>query len=440
MWFQRSQEVVLMMRRRFWAVAGLILVVALVLTIAFHGSRRGESVEAAPGPPAAQVVRVERGNISHVLTLAGQFQPYQVVEVHPKVSGFIRKIFVDIGDRVHKGETLAILEIPELQAQYQGTVSEVARSRDEITRAKHEVARAESEHSAIHSDYERMKETAQAQPGLIAQQELDDAQAKDLASEAQVDAAKAAYSAAEQGAEVARAHNQQVGALQSYAQVTAPLDGVITWRYADTGALIQTGTNSNVQSLPIVKLSQSDLLRLRVPVPEADVRFVHVGDPMSVRVDALGRSFSGKVVRFTRNISPSTRTMDTEIDVPNRDLNIDPGMYANTQLQLDHAENVPTLPVEAVVDENGRKVVYAVDSDNRIHIRPVALGLQGSVLDEIRSGVQIGDRVILGGQNKYQDGEEIQPVLNSRTRHDVTRQAGGEIDLHDQNSQQGGEQ
>ena len=428
------------MRRRLWVVVGLVVVLAFVLALVFHGSHHADAVEAAPGPAAAQVVRVEPGNVSHVLTLAGQFQPYQVVEVHPKVSGFIRKIFVDIGDRVHKGETLALLEVPELQAQYQGTVSEVARSRDEITRAKHEVARAESEHNALHADYQRLKETAKAQPGLIAQQELDDAQAKDLGAEAQVDAAKAALSAAEQGSEVAQAHSEQVGALQSYTKVVAPLDGVIIWRYADTGALIQAGTNSNVQSLPIVKLSQSDLLRLRVPVPEADVRFVHVGDPMSVRVDALGRSFDGKVVRFTRDISPSTRTMDTEIDVPNRDLAIDPGMYANTQLQLDHVENVPTLPVEAVVQQNGHSVVYAIDRDNRVHIRPVVLGLQGSLLDEIKSGLQAGDRVILGGQSKYQDGEQITPILASRTRQDVTRQAGGEIDLHDQSSDQGGEQ
>lgn len=428
------------MRRRLWVVVGLAVVLAFILAAVFHGSRHGEGVEAAPGPAAAQVVRVQRGNISHVLTLAGQFQPYQVVEVHPKVSGFISKIFVDIGDRVHKGEILALLEVPELQAQLQGTVSEVARSQDEIVRAKHDVTRAESEYNALHSDYQRLVQTSKAQPGLIAQQELDDAQAKDLSAQAQVDAAKAAYSAAEQGAAVAQAHHQQIGAMETYTRVVAPLDGVIIWRYADTGALIQAGTNSDVQSLPIVKLSQSDLLRLRVPVPEDDVRFVHVGDPMSVRVDALNRSFGGKVVRFTRDVSLATHTMDTEIDVPNKDLAIDPGMYANTQLQLDHVENVPTVPVEAIVQENGRDVVYAVDSDNRVHIRPVVPGLQGSLLDQIKSGVQLGDRVILGGQSKYQEGEQISPVAASRINQDVTRQAGGEVDLHDQNSEQGGEQ
>jgi multidrug efflux pump subunit AcrA (membrane-fusion protein) len=119
---------------------------------------------------------------------------------------------------------------------------------------------------------------------LIAQQELDDAQAKDLSSEAQVDAAKSAMAAAQQHANAARSDNQRIAALENYTNVTAPLDGVVIWRYADTGALIQGGTNSNDQALPIVRLSQSNLLRLRIPVPEDDVKFVQVGDQFALRV------------------------------------------------------------------------------------------------------------------------------------------------------------
>ena len=100
--------------------------------------------------------------------------------------------------------------------------------------------------------------------------------------------------------------------MENYTNVVAPLDGVIVWRYADTGALIQSGTNSNDQDIPIVRLSQSGLLRLRMPVPEDDVRYVHVGDPIQVRVDAIGRSFTGKIVRFTRDVNFETRTMETE--------------------------------------------------------------------------------------------------------------------------------
>jgi RND family efflux transporter MFP subunit len=420
-------------------VAGAALSATIGITACNSGS--GSSQADAAVIPSATVATVQRGNISQVLTLAGQFQPYQMIDVHPKVSGFIRHIYVDIGDRVHQGETLAVLEVPELAAQLQGTVSAVAQSGDEITRAQHEVARAESEHAALHADYQRLADTSKAQPGLVAQQELDDAQAKDLSSEAQVDAAKAALAAARNGAAVAKADNQRVSAMQNYTRVVAPLDGVIVWRYADTGALIQAGTSSDVQSLPIVRLSQSGLLRLRVPVPEDDVQFVHDGDEMQVWVGALNRSFTGKVVRFTRNLNLETRTMETEIDVENKDLTLDPGMYANTQLQLAHVENVLTLPVEALVQQGRHETVLAVGSDNRVHVRQVTVGLQGSLLAEIRGGLVQGDRVILGGQEKYHDGEQITPVPTKTAASEVARQSGGMIDLHDdQSGSQGGTQ
>jgi RND family efflux transporter MFP subunit len=423
------------------SAAGSALVLAVALPIS--GCKTQATTAAAAVVPSASVARVQRGSISRTLSLAGQFEPYQVVDVHPKVSGFIRTIYVDIGDRVHKGQTLAILEVPELNAQLQGTVFQVAQSKDEIVRAQHEIASAESQHTALHADYNRLAQASKAQPGLIAQQELDDAQAKDLSSEAQVDAAKAAFSAAQQGAEVAQADNQRVAAIQQYTDVKAPLDGVIIWRYADTGALIQSGTGSDAttQSLPIVKLSQSGLLRLRVPVPEDDVRYVHIGDQMQVRVDALGRSFTGKVVRFTREVSPETRTMETEIDVENKDLTLDPGMYANTELQLQHADGVLTIPVGALVQQGGAQVVYVLDSGNRVRIRPVQVGLEGALLAEIQRGVQQGDRVIASAQDRYRDGEQVSPVLQASPSSDLTHVSGGMIDLHEQaGDEQGGSQ
>ncbi len=389
--------------------------------------------------PSASVAAVKRGSIFRTLSLAGQFQPYQVVDIHPKVSGFIRSIYVDIGDKVHQGETLAVLEVPELTAQLQGTVAEVARSKDEITRAQHQLAGAESEYSALHADNVRLQGAAKAQPGLIAQQELDDAQAKDLAAAARVDAAKAALSAAKNGADVASADNRRISAMKDYTRVVAPLDGVIVWRYADTGALIQSGTGSDVQSLPIVKLAESGILRLRMPVPEDAIKYVHAGDEMQVRVDAIGRSFSGKVVRFTRNVNLETRTMETEVDVENKNLSIDPGMYANTELQLAHAQNVMTIPVGAIVDQGGRRVVYALDANNRVRIRPVRVGIEGSLLAEIQGGLESGDRVILSNQQVFQEGEQVVPVLQSTPAIDRTHQTGGMVDLHNEAAdEQGG--
>ena len=242
-----------------------------------------------------QVAAAQRGDIDHVLTLAGQFQPYQVVDVHPKVSGYMKKINVDIGDMVHKGETLAVLEVPELRAQLQQTVFEVQQSKDEITRAQHEIKRAEATHAALHAEYQRLLERLKGQPGLIAQQELDDAQAKDLSAESQVDAAKAADGRGQAARSAPpRPDNQRVQALQDYTNVVAPHGrrrGLALRRYRRA----DPGRHQLQQPGPAHRPALAErLLRLRMPVPEDDVQFVHVGDPMQVRVDAIGRSFTGK--------------------------------------------------------------------------------------------------------------------------------------------------
>ncbi len=379
--------------------------------------------------PSAKVAAAQRGDISHVLTLAGQFQPYQVVDVHPKVSGYMSRIYVDIGDVVHQGQTLAVLEVPELKAELQQTVFQLQQSKEEIAQAQNGISRAEAEHAALHAASERLKQAAEGRPGLIAQQELDDALAKDLSSEAQVDAAKAAMAAAQQHANAAQSDNQRIEALENYTNVTAPLDGVVIWRYADTGALIQGGTNSNDQALPIVRLSQSNLLRLRIPVPEDDVKYVQVGDQLQVRVDAIGRSFTGKIVRFTREVNFETRTMETEVDVENRDLSIAPGMYANTMLKLAHVTNAVTIPVEALVLNRQQETVYVLDNSNHVHIRNVTVGLQGSKLAEITGGLNPGDRVVVGGQDKYQEGEEVSPLLTASPASETVQESGGMIDM-----------
>jgi RND family efflux transporter MFP subunit len=425
------------MRKQTSSILAIGLAFTVTASIVACRTADSKSEARAAAVPSAKVATAQRGDISHVLTLAGQFQPYQVVDVHPKVSGYMSRINVDIGDVVHQGQTLAILEVPELKAQLQQTVFQLQQSKEETTQAQNGISRAEAEHAALHAASERLKQAAAGRPGLIAQQELYDAQAKDLSSEAQIDAAKSAMAAAQQHANAARSDNQRIAALENYTNVTAPLDGVVIWRYADTGALIQGGTNSNDQALPIVRLSQSNLLRLRIPVPEDDVKYVHVGDQLQVRVDAIGRSFTGKIVRFTREVNFETRTMETEVDVENKDLSIAPGMYANTLLQLGHVTNVVTIPVEALVLNGQQETVYVLDDSNRIHIRNVAVGLQGSKLAEITSGLNPGDRVVVGGQDKYQEGEEVNPLLTASPASETVQETGGMIDMKAETSDGG---
>jgi RND family efflux transporter MFP subunit len=402
----------------------------LLLIAIMSGCKAHDPANANDTPVAASVSVVQRGNISHVLSLAGQFQPYQVIDVHAKVSGYVRHIYVDIGDRVHAGETLAVLEVPELSAQYRGSQSEQQRSKEQINIAQHEISRAQASHGALQADYDRLLQASKAQPGLIAEQEVDDARAKADASQAQVDSARSTLSAAEQQSDVAQADMERYGALEAYTTITAPLSGVVIWRYADTGALIQAGTSSDSQSLPLIKLSQSDLLRLRLPVPEDAIGYIHDGDTVQIRIDALHRSITGKIVRFTRSVSLDTRTMETEVDVPNKDLSIDPGMYANTYVQLAHKENVLTIPLLAVQrNDSGKNTVLVVDSQNKVHQRTVELGIQGSLLAEVKSGgLEQGDRVVLGNVARYKDGETITPRLQPQPANDVMHEEGGMTD------------
>jgi RND family efflux transporter MFP subunit len=407
---------------------GLAFPVAATLVACRTAATKSEARAATV--PSARVAVAQRGDMAHVLSLAGQFQAYQVVDVHPKVSGYMKRINVDIGDIVHQGQTLAVLEVPELKAQLEESEFQLKQSQEEIARAQQEIKRAEALTSALHAESQRLQEAAATRPGLIAQQELDDAQAKDLSSQAQIDSAKAAMAAAQQHAQAARANNERVQALENYTTVTAPIAGVVVWRYADTGALIQGGTDSNDQALPIVRLSQSSLLRLRVPVPEDDIQYVHEGDSLQVRVDAINRSFTGKIVRFTRSVNFETRTMETEIDVANNDLSIAPGMYANTSLQLAHAQNAVTIPVEALVlNARNQQTVYVLDGSNRIQIRAVQVGLQGSKLAQIMSGLNPGDRVLIGGQEQYQQGEAVNPLLTPEPASETVQESGGMIDM-----------
>jgi RND family efflux transporter MFP subunit len=361
--------------------------------------------------PAASVAPITKGSLASVLRVAGQFIPYQEVDLHAKVSGYIRTINVDIGDRVHIGQVIARLEVPELNAQLAGTKAEERHSQSEINRSKSEVARAQANHVAIHAAYSRLLEASKQRPGLIAQQELDDAQAKDQNTEAQIEAAKAALEATEQQLGVSQADTLRVQTLSDYSIVVSPFNGVITKRYADTGALIQAGTASNTQAMPVVRVAQSDLLRLRMPVPEADVRYIEPGASVQVTIQAVGRTFTGKITRFTRSLDVGTRTMLVEVDVKNPDLSLSPGMYADTEIVLQRRDGVLRALAQAVIQDPAQPYVLVVNGAKKVERRNVQTGIQGQDEIEIKSGLAKGDLVIVSGQTNYQIGESVRPEV-----------------------------
>ena len=392
-------------KRILWIAVPLCLCLAIlvVLLLSHHGQAPVEQ------PKSAAVVAVTTGNLASSLTIAGQFEPYQEVDLHAKVSGYIRSIKVDIGDRVHQGEVLASLEVPELQDQLQGAEADVRHTQSEITRAQSEVTSAESTYSALHAEYTRLAQVSKQQPGLIAEQELDDARARDQQAAAQIGVAKASLDSAQQELGVSRSTSHRFQTLSNYEQIVAPFNGVVTMRYADTGSLIQSGTNSNTQSMPVVRVAQSDMLRLRMPVPESDVPYIRVGGQVQIKINATGRSFVGTITRFSRALDTNTRTMLTEVDVPNSDLVLSPGMYAETKIQLQHTDDTLTLPSQAVIQNGDQTSVLVVSADNHVERRSVTLGIQTANRDQILSGLRAGEQVIASGQSQYQPGQLVAP-------------------------------
>lgn len=378
------------------------------------GCSRSDAVAKDPAStlPVAPIATVTRAPLSNTLDVAGEFIPYQEVELHAKVAGYIRHISVDIGDRVKAGQVLATLDVPELSAQVQGANAGVAQTRDQIARARSEILSAQANHDALHAAAMRLQQAAKARPGLIAQQELDDADARDRAAEAALDAAKSSLAAMQQQLGVSQADQQRYSALEDYSHITAPFSGVVTWRYADTGALIQAGT-SNENSMPVVKLAEVDVLRLRLPVPASLASSVKIGDTATVYVQSLGLTFPGKVTRTTGALDLATRTEQVEIDVPNKSGRLQPGMYADVKLNIDRTGDSLVLPVQSVEMSGGAPYVMLVDSNNRVERRPVEVGVSTANRTEILSGLHAGDRVIATNLSSYQTGETVEPKAST---------------------------
>ena len=394
----------------------VIVALALAGVLVFWGLFRHAKTEADGadnpehvGAPVAAVVKVGHGTLGTPLTLAGGFKPFQEVDLHAKVAGYIKTMYVDVGSHVKEGQTLALLEVPELAAELSGADAAVRRAKEEIRRAQGDVQRAKSAHEATHAMAERLTQASDSRAGLVAQQEVDDARAKDLEGEAQVSSAQAALSAAEQALDVAVATQQQYQALSDYTRITAPFTGVITVRYADTGSLIAAGTSSSTQSAPVVRIAQISVLRLVLPIPESIAGQIRLGDPVKVHVQALNQDSLGKVSRFADALDPQTRTMETEIDFQNPEGKLLPGMYVEAKIGVAAKTDILTVPLEAVEMNGSEGTVLIVNSPNVLEERKVRLGLQGSTHVEVLSGLSDGECVVIGSRNEFRAGMKVTP-------------------------------
>jgi RND family efflux transporter MFP subunit len=368
-----------------------------------------QTITVAAEKPTVPTATAEPANMTNELVLTAEFTPYQDVDVMSKVAGYVKNIRVDIGDHVREGDLLATLEVPELQDEMAKATAGLAAAQANIITARAAVTRAEAGANIAHLSFQRIQDVSVKQPGLVPRQEVDVAEAHNLEAAAQLASAQSALQSAQESKTGAESELSRAKAMLQYATIRAPFTGVITKRYANTGSMIQAGISSQTQAMPVVRLAENSLLRLTLPVPVSAVSDIHNGDSVNVNVTTLNRSFPGKITRFSDSLQFSTRTMDTEVDVPNHDGTLVPGMYAEVHLHLATHPNVLSVPVDAV-EGLGTTVqhVYAVRA-GELHLVAVTTGLQTPTRVEILSGLRRGDQVVVGRHSGLSDGEQVTP-------------------------------
>ena len=356
------------------------------------------------------VVKASRMDLAGEIVLTGEFVPFQEIDVMAKVNGYVHSIPVDIGDRVNAGQTLATLESPEMQDEIDKATAAIDQVTAEMQTATDDVHRAESAHEMIHLSYTRVQNVAEKEKGLVPQQEVDEAHSRDLVAEAQVAAAKSNLRTLAERIRGARAEEKRLKTMHAYTVITAPFAGVITKRYANLGSMIQAGTSS--QAMPLVRLSQNGLLRLTLPVPESAVPHVRTGSQVDVSVPTLSRTFRGKVTRSAEKVQSNTRTMDTEVDVPNPELTLVPGMYAEVRLRIEDRPNAIAVPPDSIERTADGARVLTVDSTKTIRAVPVTIGLETGTMVEIRSGIREDTLVVAGRRAGLKEGQVVNPKLS----------------------------
>lgn len=372
----------------------IVVVVGIVWSIARATIGHAHTNTNPAALTTVAVARIERCDLVRELTVQAEFRPMQEVDLHAKVAGFLKTILVDVGDRVDEGQLIAELEVPELNA-------DLEHARAGVNRSDAEVKRAEAAYQDAHLSFTRMMDVNKQQPNLLAEQDLDTVRSKDLI-------ASSGLTAAQEQAKAAHSEVQKSESLVKFRLITAPFAGVVTKRFADPGALIQAGTSSSTQTMPLVRLSDLHKLRLVFPISVSYVSGIREGDPVKIDIDSLNRTFIGLISRFTHKVDMATRTMDVEVEVPNPGFKIIPGIYATVTLTLEKRPNALALPVQAVSRKRGNSIVI-INAANEVEERIVKLGLATPDKIEVLEGVKEGELVLVGSRAQLLAGQKVTP-------------------------------
>jgi HlyD family secretion protein len=336
-------------------------------------------------PMTVEVHKVERGRIAAHLSVVGNLIGEATVDVAPKTGGRLTSITVKLGDRVRRGQVIGKIEDREIveqvnQAQASHKVGEAT------------IRQREADLNLALTNVERSRNLFNRQ--LLPRQTLDDAEARYTSSVAQVDLARAQLAQSQ-------ARLQELRINLGNTNVISPVDGFVAKRNVDAGAWVS-------QNAPLVSVVDISSLRLVANIVEKDLRMVGVGDPAIVEVDALpGEKFKGRVARVSPILDPATRTAQMEVEVPNRDYRLKPGMYAKVNLEMEGRDNVLIVPKISLVDSEGQRGVYQPNDNSRAQFKAVKVGLEDNERAEILEGLREGETIVSTGAGALRRNDQL---------------------------------
>jgi HlyD family secretion protein len=329
---------------------------------------------------AVRIVKPERKKVRHPIEQPGfNIEAFQETPLNAKISGYVRKWNVDIGDRVKKDQVLAELYVPEMVVDLKQKEAAIGQANAQVKQARAAVGTARAQLARAKSQYERFSRSGPS--GVLSQESVEETRLGYEAAQAGLEKAEADVAAAEALVEVAKAARDHAQTVLEYAQIRAPYDGVVTQRNVYTGVFVQPG-GTGAKGLPLYVVHQIDPVRVFVNVPGADAPWIKDGDPVSLRLlGAGGELFQGKLTRNARSLDPRTRTLRTEIDIPNPEGKLLPGMYVQSSITVQHS-NAWTLPAAAAVTEGDQTYCYRVVEGKAVRT-PLQVGLSGGGLVEV---------------------------------------------------------
>ena len=358
-----------------------------------------------------EVVQPRRATVSRTLKSNATLEAFEDADLFAKVSGYLSEVRVDIGDHVKQGQTLAVIEEPEVEKELAEAEAQRAASQKMVETAQRQVDHNKADLAL--QEVTRKRTATLTQERWVSDQELDDISAKAAIARADVGLAEANQAAVAAQADLAAATVERIRAVLAYSKIIAPFDGIVAQRLVNRGDLVQAATST--VTTPLFKVQRIDTIRVFCDVPEADAPRVRAGDVAVVKPFGLdGASLVGTITRFARRLDAQTRNMRTEIDLPNPDERLYPGMYAEVALETDRHTDALTVPSAAIGTDGNGSFVYTVSGD-RITRVAVNTGLNDNGQVEVTDGLPAEAAVVMSAKGAPPPGTTVRPTVSDHS-------------------------